>query len=265
MILRFYRALHYLSIDIVLGAAILLHFFSKPFEIPIPWSVYTLLASSIWLIYTIDHLRDSISSQYSARARYVFHSKNKDSLKIAIVSVVVLSAISLFFLPQSILISGGILSFFCLTYIFFQPKLAGVGLKELYVALIYSLGIMLAPVSLKGEFHAYLFAILLILAFLNLTMFSWFDHGDDSKDSFKSIATVLGVEQTQKLIVLMSAVGLAIGFSGLQYSFLFSIYFIVVLFVYIFIALNPIWARKEGRYRTIGDGVFLLPILFEML
>ena len=76
MIGRAYRTAQILSIDIVIGAVILLRFFCAYFDVSPGWEVYVMLGGTVWLIYTADHLRDAEKTVQSKRERYLFHRRN---------------------------------------------------------------------------------------------------------------------------------------------------------------------------------------------
>ncbi len=265
MIGRIYNVLQHLSIDIVFGAVILLHFFSKIYEVSVGWPAYVLLGSSIWLIYTIDHLRDSKVAVSGKRERYVFHARNEQSLKLAIVIVLILSGVCLFFVHQAVLVGGAILVAFSILYAFFQSTFAKLGLKEVYISIVYTLGILVAPIAISQSFDVYSFFLLWILTFLNLIIFSWFEYNDDLIDSFASLATKLGTVKLTRLILVITSIGFALGFLSIGEKSSYSIYLLMVLVVFTLLVFNPTWAKQKSRYRTIGDAVFLLPILFEFL
>ena len=265
MTFRVYRLLQHLSIDIVFGAVILLHFFSKAYNVSINWSAYCLLGSSIWLIYTIDHLRDSKSAESGTRERYVFHSRYRSQLKATVIIVTFLSLICLYFVPIEIIVSGGILGGFCIVYVLFQASIAKKGLKEFYIAIVYTFGILLVPISLTRQFDLHTFFILLILSFLNLVIFSWFEIDEDKEDSFRSIATQLGRDKSSKLILSILSVGFALGVTAIASNSIYTYYLIGVLVIFSLLVFQRNWAKQRDRYRTIGDAVFLLPILFELL
>lgn len=265
MIPKFYRTLQYLSIDIVLGAVILLHFFSKPFGISVEWPSYVSLASAVWLIYTIDHLKDARASADPKRGRYLFHLRYARTLKLSIVLVTSVAGVCLFFLPTSILFLGSILGALCLLYLLFQSSLARLGLKECYASIMYSFGILITPIALSGTFDIFDFFILFALSFTNLLIFSWFEVEEDKEDSIRSVATVKGTKRTEKLIWILISLGLAMGFSGILSQPHHCVYLIVVLLIYWILLVSPEWARKNQRYRTIGDGVFMLPLVLALL
>ena len=155
MIGRTYSVLQHLSIDIVFGAVILLHFFSKGVEIPI--HSYFALGITVWLIYTFDHLNDSTVAKKGGRDRYIFHKKYKSILKFLMIG---LGSSLLYFvamLPISIIGWGSLLSIFCLLYVLLQKRISLLGLKEAYVAVVYSLGILIVPFVTRGVFDIYSF------------------------------------------------------------------------------------------------------------
>lgn len=263
MLAEIYRRAQYLSLDIVLGAVILLRFFSSILSVYPSWSVYVLLGSSVWLIYTIDHLRDASKAQNSDRGRYQFHSKHSKSLKVVIGMVLITCLICLFYTSPIILVAGCTLVILSGVYLLIQHLLAKWGMKELYVSIIYTSGILLAPFVLAENVLFEVFFLLLLLTFLNLILFSWFEKADDEADGFKSIATTFSDYWLQRLILIAISVG--ISFSFLLETSNFSLYFLVAFMAYAFLFLARKRVRKNHLYRVIGDGIFLLPILFEWL
>lgn len=262
MISRFYSVIQHLSIDIAIGAVILLRFFCVQTQVEIGFPVYFLLASAVWLIYTTDHLRDAKQAKRPKRARYLFHERNESSLKIAIGIVIFSSIVCVLMVPMIILFVGMILGALSLAYLTIQNWLSHHGLKELYVSIIYSSGILLAPFVLSQKFDWFIFTSLLLVAFLNLILFSWFEKDEDEKDRFNSIATKWKPQSLLKLILVLISIGITI--SVLNFSFV-SIYFLVVFIAFSAMVLKKKFLTETNSYRLIGDGVFLLPILFELL
>lgn len=259
MIGRFYLTLQLLSIDIVIGAVILLRFFCLHFLIEISWEPYVLLASAVWIIYTVDHLRDASSVPQSTRKRYLFHQKHASLLKTCVALVLILNIPLLFFLPFHILIGGSVIAFLSLIYLLIQRQLSAVFLKELYVAFIYTLGLLTLPMILAQTFDLAIFFLLLLATYVNLCLFSWYERDEDQKDLLKSIATELNPKKLEGLLLLMIALGLAL---SSIYPTKVGAYFFIVFTVYAMLVLKPDWFRQNEYYRIIGDGVFFLPVLF---
>ncbi len=264
MSFRWYQKLQLLSIDIVIGALVLLHFYSGIYQVAIDWPVYVLLGFSVWAIYTIDHIRDANKAQGALRARYSFHLQNQRLLTYLLITGGVGSSLLLLLIPTSIIYYGLILVAFCAFYALFHNLLAGMGIKELFVALVYTAGIFVAPVAVSGMFDPYHFASLFLVAFINLLMFSWFERREDESDGFKSAATQIGGETLGKLLLILLALGLAVAITGIANARAYSSYYLLALAVYCGLILRPLWTRQGQRYRILGDGIFLLPILYEL-
>ncbi|MFK7952593.1 MAG: UbiA family prenyltransferase [Ekhidna sp.] len=258
---RFYSVLQYLSIDIVIGAVILLRFFCAQSGIEIDFPVYFLLASAVWLIYTTDHIRDSRGAKHPKRPRYLFHERNEGALKLAMVMVVFFCVMCVFTVPMMILFTGCTLGILSLIYLSIQRWLSMKGLKELYVSIIYTSGILLVPFFLGQEFSWLSFILLLIATYLNLILFSWFEKEEDKKDKFDSIATTWGEKRVLKLILILLSVGISLSIFSFN---LIAMYFLFVFLMYTLVFLREQQMSKGGIYRIIGDGVFVIPILFEL-
>lgn len=262
MIGRAYRIAQILSIDIVIGAVILLRFFCAQFEVSPGWEVYVLLGGTVWLIYATDHLRDAEKSVKSKRERYLFHRRNRKILiAVAILTFLFLSCLILF-IPRVIFLGGFALSILSFVYLLVQHRLSRFLSKELYVAMVYSCGILMVPFLLSQRFRWDILILLILLTFVNLVLFSWYERDDDSSDGFLSIATELESNQLEMVILLLTTAGLSI---SLLFFSTVTLYFTVGFIIYSLMTLNPEWFRVNHRYRAIGDGVFLLPILFEWL
>ncbi len=265
MLKPFIQAFYYLSIDIIIGAVVLLHFFSKQFEVEISWQVYVLLALVVWLIYTFDHLRDAKKAPKTSRQRYLFHTQHERPIVIAMGIVAIVALAGVFFLPLKLIIGGLILSLFCVFYVFFQKKLALAGWKEGYIALIYSGGIFLAPTVYSGKFEVIPFLLLFSLSGINLLIFSLLEVEEDETDRFSSIAIVLGKRKTERLIFSVFSIGMSVAILTVYNSPLVSVFFTISFLLYGVILLFPRWAKKSNRYRAIGDGVFMLPLFLEFM
>ena len=78
MIEKLYKYLQILSIDVCLGACISCWMIAHYLEVSLSFWTYAVLACTVWLIYTADHLLDAykISKQLKEKAttdRHIFH------------------------------------------------------------------------------------------------------------------------------------------------------------------------------------------------
>lgn len=262
MIARFYKTLQILSIDVAIGAISLLHFFSVE---KIEWSVYILLGLAIWIIYTVDHLKDARKASDSNRKRYQYHHKNAVWLKTLVAVGLIIAFTLCLFVPVQIVLGGVIIGFLSGIYILFQARIAHIKLKECYIAGVYTSGVLLVPFMQTNLVDFYLFILLFLLAFLNLTLFSWMEIDEDKKDGFSSIATRLGQQNAYKFLVSVLFFDLILVFPGIIKGIPYIGFFTIALFLYAFLILFPNWSSINGRYRTVGDGIFLLPLVSAWL
>ncbi|MEQ9468813.1 MAG: UbiA family prenyltransferase [Ekhidna sp.] len=262
MIGRVYRTAQILSLDIVIGAVILLRFFCVQFGVAPRWEVFVLLGGVVWLIYTADHLRDAEHKIRSSRERYLFHKEHRKPLVVVAGIVLLVLSILVFFIPLVIFLGGLALAVFSFIYLIMQHRLSRFLSKELYVALVYSAGILMVPFLLSQTYRWDVFLLLVLLTFINLSLFSWYEKDEDIRDKFQSIATELNGKKLEKIILLLISLGLAIALLSIN---LIASYFIAGFVIYALMIIFPDWFRLSHRYRAIGDGVFLLPILFEWM
>lgn len=259
---RAYRLAQILSLDIVIGVVILLRFFCAQLGLSPEWEVYVLLGATVWLIYTVDHLRDAEISKHSTRARYVYHRENRKQLIVVCIVILICILPLLFFIPKVVFLGGLALAIFSLIYLLVQHKLSALLSKELYVAMIYSLGILMIPNLLSKALDLVSFILLFLLTFTNLILFSWFERKEDENDGFESIATRVDEKKLEKVILILICIGLSLAI--LNFNMIHA-YFLTGFSLYVLMYLFPKNFRKDHRYRTIGDGVFMMPILFEWL
>ncbi|MBC6399490.1 MAG: hypothetical protein GDA51_00760 [Ekhidna sp.] len=261
MLSRAFQFLQILSIDIVLGAVVLLHFFSTYFRVAPSIDIYFVLGASVWLIYTIDHLRDAVKAPNSTRIRYRFHHKYQRMLQGSVLIVLIAIVCRLYFIDYRILMGGSVLAFLSGIYLLLQKRLAGLALKELYISLIYTAGILLAPFVLGQIFSFSVFLLLFLLSFSNLMLFSRFEKEEDIRDGFLSIASVSESKRLESVILICIALGLSIAL--LSNQDLMTRYFVFAFVIYAILLFRANFLKKRNLYRLIGDGVFLFPVFFQ--
>ncbi|MEM7297064.1 MAG: hypothetical protein AAF391_02230, partial [Bacteroidota bacterium] len=162
------------------------------------------------MIYTVDHLRDAMKAPNSQRGRYQFHLRNSTPLKITLLIVLAGSIYSLFHISSIVLIAGSFLALLSGVYLVVQGLLAKWGLKELYVSIIYTSGILLLPFLSIEKVDFVVFFQLFLLTYVNLITFSWFERNEDFEDGFVSIVSVVGNLNLQKIILVIISVGLSL-------------------------------------------------------
>jgi hypothetical protein len=264
---RFYHYINILSLDIAAGAVASALFFAKIFEVQIKPYGLIALALTVWIIYTIDHLRDAKNIKHSASTeRHRFHQQYFHALIFCLGLAVLVDAVTIFFIRRQVLEWGLILWVAVVVYLMFQQFLRF--LKEFFIATLYTSGVLLLSVTVTStELH--LDHILLIIQFgmiawSNLVLFSWFDHVFDQQDKQNSFVTMMGNRTT--LLFLYGLFVFSFLIATVQFiAFTISLPVGVLCIMNMVLLLIFIFRRslsKDDAYRLIGDAVFLIPVFY---
>lgn len=251
-----------------MGAIFFLTYLAHRYHVSFTWHVYFALGSAVWLIYTTDHLMDSAKVPADSGDRHSFHQRHYRILLFMAGLVLMLALINLFFLDELLIKAGALLSAVCVGYLMLVYFVKKLWIKELLVALAYASGIYLAPLVEAGATWTDLLNVLELagVAFLNLLIFSSFDAHKDFRDGFNSIVLRLGRTRTSLIIwtgaALLSVLSFALWFrTGDDLQLLYFMMTAVLVLVYAF----PGYFSSVERFRTIGDGIFYLPLVFLWL
>ena len=264
------KYIRFLSLDVALGGAILSAAIARFLGVDLPDAVPICLAIAIWIIYTIDHLIDAFKSTGDPTiGRHLFHRTYAKWLIGAVVLAVLAGGYVLLALPAITLLYGVgmvllVLVYFVLIYFF-----RGFYLKEIFVAMVYAMGVFVGPVSLNfGQvppLTVLLFLQVLLVAQINLILFSFFEKKLDEMDKHPSLVLKMGDESVSKLLKVLFALLVVIQcFTLIDFGTDLS----SILFQLLFISMGLIlltlysWPQKflaNDRYRMIGDGIFFLP------
>ncbi len=232
------------------------------------------LATAIWVIYTADHLVDAIKISAPLDGRRMFYHRHfKMLLLVVVVLSIIVSILGLTFLSSKIIVFGvaiGLISALYLSLVFFFGQKKKVWLqKELYVSVIYTIGIWgsIILMSLKTLNLEELLIILsfFMLVFSDILIFSIYDHRQDVINQFVSLIELLGINKVARLIItlLIASCSLSIAllfFSEPKFKVTGAILLLMAIVLsWIFIGKDKL-ANNEW-YRYIGETVFFLPAL----
>jgi hypothetical protein len=264
-----YKLISILSIDVAVGAMLSALFFGKLLEVKIlPYGI-SALGLTVWIIYTADHLRDAkkISGTASSE-RHRFHQRNFRTLVVCLIIASLADGFLIFFIRKPVFIGGIVLTGFVAFYLVMQSRLFF--MKETFVALLYTLGVLLpswAVTSVKPDAAGYALMIeFFLVAELNLMIFSLFDYEKDLQDGLSSFATRFGTRLTIHRIsiefVLLFGIIVWQFFNGTlsQYNFILLLSSTLLLVIFCF----RNFFGKHGLYRFLGDAVFYLPGLIML-
>jgi hypothetical protein len=177
--MRFFKIIHFLSLDVVLGAVSLHMMFYHAFLHVLPrWEYDVLLGISVYWVYGLDRQIDNLSSD-TPDELHTFHGQNQRNLLSVLLLLACVNAYLLFRVDFEIVRLGMILLLILVGY--WAAWAFGLfrrlwGSKEFFTALIYSAGVLL-PTIIMGGFHVMWGMSLFLLAWLNLCLFTWIDSG----------------------------------------------------------------------------------------
>jgi hypothetical protein len=252
MLLSAYRLISILSLDVVAGAVCCALFFSHVLGVQIFPYGFVALALSVWIIYTVDHLRDARKIGASARAvRHQFHYRNRRLLTWLVLLATIGNVITIVFIRKQVLLSGLVLGLIILLYLLLNQRLRF--LKELFVAILYTCGVTLPAMAVAGytiDGGTMILVIQLVLvAWANLLVFSYFDFEQDSNEGQTSFAVVFGQLATRSTVVVVALIHLLLSiFSALLSELIFASLTLFVMNAFLLLILlfgkkNVEWAR----------------------
>ncbi|MHB8261401.1 MAG: UbiA family prenyltransferase [Bacteroidia bacterium] len=276
-----YTLFQALSLDVVAGTVICSAAIGRYYQIEMPIQALVCLAIAVWLIYTIDHLLDAEKIiGKPASFRHQVHKLYKKQLVVVAVLVGLMGAVVAFYLPLIILINGLFGVLFTLVY-FLLLKKKWFWQKEICVAIGFTWGIVLAPLCLHQGYLSWVQVLIipqvLMLAFANLLIFSWFEIVNDQQDGHPSMAIHLGIKRSEGLIQFIILCGIVVciltmlspllwrGAGGEAQATLLMQGILLLMFVLLlFIFKRANYFRQNDLYRVIGDGIFCIPVLFML-
>jgi hypothetical protein len=266
-LIRLYRYLNLLSLDIAAGAVAGACYFARILEVQVRMYALASLGLTVWIIYTADHLLDArkIPGQASTE-RHRFHQRNFRTLLVAVILAALADFILILFIRKMVLYGGVLMLVIVSLYLLLNRRLAR--LKEVVVALLYCSGVLLpslmvTTVALQRTDYI-LFLLFFTTALINLLMFSWFDREYDVADRHQSFVTLTGSRQTVVLLQTLFAVNAALCIYGLIWA-PNGVAFTIPLTMNAVLALIFVfrrWFSRYDRFRLLGDAAFLLPFLY---
>jgi len=267
-LVRAYRWLNILSLDIVAGAIICAIFFARVFNVIIlPYGLVS-LGLTVWVIYTADHLLDASKLRTAAStSRHRFHQQHFGTLLVAALLAAVVDGLQLFYIRRSVFVGGIVLASIVVVYFFVQRRLTF--LKESFGAILYAGGVLLIPVSLKETDLSFVHGVVALQFFLialtNLLLFSLFDYAPDQRDNHNSLARAFGERKTRVVIRALFVINVFLAiFQFVSYPKLVfpEIIFVGMNAVLVIIFVNKHYFEREDRYRLVGDAIFLIPLFY---
>lgn len=186
---------------------------------------------------------------------------------------IIAGVLSFIYLDKKVVVLGFGLSFLVLLYftlVWQQKKLKIKYIqKELFIAFIYISGILLAPAVWNGKpfscIQNVIFGILILLAWAEGVIISFFDYENDKADSLKSFAVVYGRKKTKGILIALNICILFITTTGIYFfneriiigALLIELIMNIVLFC---LVCFHSYFVNNNNFRWVGESVFVLPV-----
>lgn len=260
----------YSSVEVALGAMVMSMAVADVSEVEVPGLVHGALFCAVWFIYLLDRLLDAKKIQTIAvNPRHLFYQQHQPAMLTVLTIVGSLGLFLLPYLPGRILLFGVTLMGICLLYllwVFFSGRSLP---KEVVIAVLYSSGISLAPAALSPKPvqlpELITFAVVFLLAFINLVLFSRLEKNTDIEDGQPSFVTQMSEYEADA--VLFSAFLLAflciivVGFSPTFQATPLQAVLLLMLGVLWVLFRKKTLVPNHLTYRLLGDGIFLFPAI----
>jgi 4-hydroxybenzoate polyprenyltransferase len=268
--IKYYKYAHWLSLDVVLGAVLCHRMAARLSDdnTQINWFVSIILALVVFCIYLIDRVLDNHKAIQDTD-RHRFQNQYKSLLIKIILGLVAIGFVLLFWLPKTILLFGlglGVVAGLYLLAVY-QTKPDGwfVVYKDLFVPIIYSLGVWATALLLQPEIHwegVALGVTFWLIVQQSLLLNAYFESFTIEEGN--SLAIVWGEDTTRKILkticVFATLICIVSGFvTENRFALRVSFVMIVMVLVNQWLVVNrQKWLANE-RYRLVAEAVFFVP------
>jgi 4-hydroxybenzoate polyprenyltransferase len=274
--MKIYRYLHFLSIDIVLGALASSCFAAQLFGADPGWIWWINLALTVWLLYTGDHMLDALRHKKKVeREMHYFMLKHRKSVIYSLGVVAVVNFILIINLldketfKYALVLAGLVLLFYAMRHVFRKNRILQIP-GEFFVMLLYMAGTWLGPaVAFEGGFdtgHGMIALIFLGVLMMNLGVISLYDIKLDSRMGIASLANLFGIKRTRNLL-LGTAIAIYL-VSLLQFLVFemdrYSQYALILTgmtTILLLVLYYPSRFRKNDYFRLAADAVLMMGFL----
>lgn len=228
-----------------------------------------ILGITVWLIYVLDRLLDNQKRSLIFTERHLFHKSNQRILWFFVMISTCICAGLLFFIPINIIKFGIVIALITGIYLLIINQVSSENAfqhyKEPLTAFVYTVAVW----GTASLYHFNLATIFLGLIFMfitlqNLLLFSFFEL--ENFPETNNLAKFLGKKLSKYIIFGIFLTIIILGsfsFVILNNSYQYSVLFIEILmsFSLILTMYFQNFTLPYDRFRWLGDGIFLLPLL----
>jgi hypothetical protein len=262
---KFYQYINVLSLDVVAGAVIGSLFFGRICDVSVSFYALAALALTVWIIYTLDHLRDAMFIQKVASTdRHRFHQKYFRPITVILTFVIIIDFLLIWFVPQRVMLFGVGLWFIVAIYLALQRYLKF--MKEFFVACLYTAGLLLPSVAVVQSdwltVHYVLAGKYFITAWMNLLLFSLIDYNEDRQHEQHSFVTWFGPSSTHWGILFLALLNISSGIWLWAFDHRVAMILISMNVLLLAILFFQKYLAPNNYYRIAGDAVFFIPVFY---
>lgn len=264
-LIKAYRFLNLISIDVAFGAVVCAAFFSSIFSVQLRLYGLAALGLSVWIIYTLDHLMDARRMKHAAfTERHQFHQEHQKLMAILVLIACLIDVYLVLHIRKPVFGWGLGLASLVMFYLLLQRWLNP--FKEIVASFLYCSGVLLPTLSLTTGLITTSLIILLIIflitALINLILFSMFDFEKDIRQTQSSLVIAFGKEKSKFIItalfliqmVLLTSLSLTTNYR--PEALILGLMNFVLGTIFIFSR----YLKKGDSYRMLGDVIFLFPV-----
>jgi len=266
-----FHLLNILNLDVAAGAVGMALLVNYVFGLQIHPANYYLLFSSVWAIYLVDHLYDSRKPEAVSERRKFFKNYHRSFLWVLILNIIFTFGIFIWQFNVMMVIYAspalGITFVYILANWLFQENHQRFYLKEIFISIGYSLGIMVIPLSIRRVVDAQaavLTLIIILMALWNLLLIARFERTIDEKEGQTSMSQWMSASSIKRINAILFALfaGTAL-FYGYNFEVSLKLLLVFIAFcIYMAVPLFfPRMFRKKERYHRYVDMVFLISFL----
>ncbi len=263
---RTYRWISALSLDVVAGAVVCALFFIKVLNVQITWALLP-LALTVWIIYTADHLIDARKITHEASSlRHRFHQLHFNRLRTLLFAAIIADVLSLALVSRAVVLAGAALAGFVALFALMVRMMPW--MREIGVAVFYTCGVLIPAIAQPGiqyaVAHSLLFVQFSLVALTNLLLLSWIDRASDHHDRLSSFVLSAGLDLSRAMIWTTFVLGVLSVIAQIFFQVLewpgVTVGAMQIVLMLVFVSRER--SDKVTQRRMIGDGVFLIPLIY---
>jgi len=216
--MKLFYIIRLFSLDIVAGALAALVFAASVMEIELKLSYYLIMALTVWLIYTADHLMDGAKTRGKSGSETAnfFHTYKIPVILVFLIVLVLDFRLIVYILDEKIVQFGmgpGIAAvIYLLMNRYYDGAQKWLFIKELWVAIIYTLAIWGGPVIFGGDtvnaLQMMVIASFGLIVLGNVLIYSIYERESDIRDNNKSIVRDLGLTAAVNVATLVLTISM---------------------------------------------------------